>query len=271
MTNAVTKAKETALSTDVMDDIFDMAGEGASYDSSEMQIPFVRLAQLLSPQLNKKKPEYIDGLSDGDPFNNVTGQHWVGEQGLVVIPCYQTTKYLEFVPRTSGGGFRGEINANDPLLQRTVREGSKEILPNGNELVKSDQHFCLIIDEDGLTQPVVVDMKSTQLKVSRRWKTQIAMQKIKHPKTGAIITPPLFATLWRLTTSAETNDKGDFYNWSVEKVGTVENRDLLMEAKAFRESIMRGEVKAQAEAASEGNGSSGRGGDSGIDDGSIPF
>ena len=28
-------------------------------------------------------------------------------------------------------------------------------------------------------------MKSTQLKVSRRWKTQIAMQKIKHPKTGA--------------------------------------------------------------------------------------
>jgi hypothetical protein len=28
-------------------------------------------------------------------------------------------------------------------------------------------------------------MKSTQLKVSRRWKTQIAMQKVKHPNTGA--------------------------------------------------------------------------------------
>jgi len=269
MTTAVTKAKETALSVDVMDDIFDMAGEGASYDSSEMQIPFVRLAQLLSPQLNKKKPEYIDGLSDGDPFNNVTGQHWVGETGLVVIPCYQTTKYLEFVPRTSGGGFRGEINANDPLLQKTVREGSKEILPNGNELVKSDQHFCLIVDEEGMTQPVVIDMKSTQLKVSRRWKTQIAMHKIKHPKTGVIITPPVFATLWRMTTMAETNDKGDFYNWAVEKVGTVESRDLLQEAKAFRESIMRGEVKAQAEAATEG-GASGHGGGSRQDD-DIPF
>jgi hypothetical protein len=269
MTTAVTKAKETALSVDVMDDIFDMAGEGASYDSSEMQIPFVRLAQLLSPQLNKKKPEYIDGLSDGDPFNNVTGEHWVGEKGLVVIPCYQTTKYLEFVPRTSGGGFRGEINANDPLLQKTVREGSKEILPNGNELVKSDQHFCLIVDEEGMTQPVVIDMKSTQLKVSRRWKTQIAMHKIKHPKTGVIITPPVFATLWRMTTMAETNDKGDFYNWAVEKVGTVESRDLLQEAKAFRESIMRGEVKAQAEAATEG-GASGHGGGSRQDD-EIPF
>jgi hypothetical protein len=55
MANAVTKAKETAVSTNVLDDIFDMAGEGTSYDSSEMQIPFVRVAQSLSPQLNKKK------------------------------------------------------------------------------------------------------------------------------------------------------------------------------------------------------------------------
>jgi hypothetical protein len=247
MTTAVAKAKETAVSTDVMEDIFGMAGEGASFDSSEMQIPFVRVAQSLSPQLNKKKGEYIEGLATGDAYNTLTSEMWSGETGLVVVPCYQTTKYLEFVPRTMGGGFRGEIGPNDPILQRTSRDGSKEILPNGNELVKSDQHFCLIVGEDGMTQPVVIDMKSTQLKVSRRWKTQIAMQKIKHPGTGAIITPPVFATLWRLNTVEETNDKGDFYNWSVEKVGTVESRDLLQEAKAFRDSVMRGEVKAQAE------------------------
>jgi len=263
MTTAVAKAKETALSTDVMEDIFGMAGEGASFDSSEMQIPFVRVAQSLSPQLNKKKGEYIDGLETGDAYNTLTSERWAGETGLVVVPCYQTTKYLEFVPRTSGGGFRGEIGPNDPILQRTSRDGSKEILPNGNELVKSDQHFCLIVGEDGMTQPVVIDMKSTQLKVSRRWKTQIAMQKIKHPGTGAIITPPVFATLWRLNTVEETNDKGDFYNWAVEKVGTVERRDLLQEAKAFRDSIMRGEVKAQAE--NHGDGGGARDGDS------IPF
>jgi hypothetical protein len=263
MTTAVAKANQTALSNEVMDDIFGMAGEGAAFDSSEMQIPFVRVAQSLSPQLNKKKPEYIEGLSTGDAYNTLTGQMWAGEKGLVIIPCYQTTKYLEFVPRESGGGFRGEINANDPILQRTSRNGSKEILPTGNELVKSDQHFCLIVDEDGMTQPVVVDMKSTQLKVSRRWKTQIAMQKIKHPTTGAIITPPVFATMWLLTTTEETNDKGDFYNWSIDKVGTVDTRDLLVEAKNFRESIMRGEVKAQAENHSEGGGRDG--------DDSIPF
>lgn len=247
MSTAVATAKSVEVSTDVLDDIFDTAGEGAAFDSSEMQIPFIRVLQALSPQLNKKKPEYIEGASQGDMFNTVTGQAWSGEEGITVVPCFQTTKYLEFVPRDLGGGFKGEIAPNDPVLQRTTRSGSKELLPNGNELVKSDQHFCLVVDEDGGYQPAVIDMKSTQLKVSRRWKTQIAMQKVKNPKTGALVTPAVFATMWKLTTTEESNDQGSWNNYQVEKVGLVTNRDLLLEAKSFRDSIAAGEVKAAAE------------------------
>ena len=243
MANEVATAKNTALSAELLDDMMLDAGEGAAFSADEMQIPFVRLLQALSPQLNKKKAEYIDGASSGDAFNNVTGQYWDGEQGLTVIPCYQTTKYLEFTPREMGGGFRGEINPNNPVLQQTTRSGSKEILPNGNELVKSDQHFCLIVDEDGGFQPAVIDMKSTQLKVSRRWKTQIAMQKVTLPD-GRKVTPPVFATMWKLRSVEESNDQGSWSNWAVEKVGLVEDRDLYQEARTFRKSIEAGEVKA---------------------------
>ena len=254
MANAVAKATETSVSMDVMDDIFEMAGEGATFDSSEMQIPFVRVLQALSPQLNKKKPEYIEGASSGDMYNTVTNEYWDGETGVVVIPCYQTTKYLLFTPREQGGGFLGEVAANDPMLQRTVRSGAKELMPDGSELVKSDQHYCLILnEEDGSFQPAVIDMKSTQLKVSRRWKTQIAMQKMKHPKTGAMITPPLIATMWRLRTTEESNDQGSWSNYNVEKVDTVSDRDLLMEANVFRKSISDGEVKAAAEPVQSGS------------------
>jgi hypothetical protein len=256
MSTAVAKAKETAVSTEVLDDIFEYAGEGAAFDSSEMQIPFIRLLQALNPQLNKKKAEYIEGASVGDAFNNVTGQYWDGEKGIVVIPCFQTTKYLEFVPRESGGGFKGEVPANSPLLQQTTRGGSKELLPNGNELVKSDQHFCLVVEEDGSYQPAVIDMKSTQLKVSRRWKTQIAMQKVKHPKTGAMLPPPVFATMWRLYSVEESNDQGSWSNWQVERIGLLENRDLLLEAKAFRDSVAMGAVKAAAETEQDLSGTS---------------
>lgn len=243
MANEVATAKNTALSAELLDDMMLDAGEGAAFSADEMQIPFVRLLQALSPQLNKKKAEYIDGASSGDAFNNVTGQYWDGEKGLTVIPCYQTTKYLEFTPREMGGGFRGEINPNNPVLQQTTRSGSKEILPNGNELVKSDQHFCLIVDEDGGFQPAVVDMKSTQLKVSRRWKTQIAMQKVTLPD-GRKVTPPVFATMWKLRSVEESNDQGSWSNWAVEKVGLVEDRNLYQEARTFRKSIEAGEVKA---------------------------
>ena len=109
--------------------------------------------------------------------------------------------------------------------------------------MKSDQHFCLIVDEDGGFQPAVIDMKSTQLKVSRRWKTQIAMQKVTLPD-GRKVTPPVFATMWKLRSVEESNDQGSWSNWVVEKVGLVEDRNLYQEARSFRKSIEAGEVKA---------------------------
>ena len=244
MDNAVATKKETAISTDIMDDILEFAGEGATFDSSEMQIPFIRILQAMSPQLKKREAEYIEGAEQGDMFNTVTGDKFKGEDGMIVLPCYQTVKYLEFVPRDLGGGFQGEISPTDPVLQKTTRNGSKEILPNGHELVKSDQHFCLVIDADGITQPVVIDMKSTQLKVSRRWKTKIAMQKVKHPKTGAMVLPPLFATQWKFSTVEESNDQGSWFNYAIEKIGLVNDRDLLQEALTFRTSVAAGELKA---------------------------
>ena len=236
--------KKDQLPADLLDEITASAGEGTTFDSSEMQIPFIRIIQALSPQVNKKDPAFIDGADQGDAFNTVTSEFWTGEEGLLVIPCYQETKFLEFVPRESGGGFMGELEPNNPDIQNTERKGAKEILPNGNELVKSDQHYCLVVGDGGMVQPAIVDMKSSQLKVSRRWKTQIAMQKIRHPKTDALLTPAVYATMWKLTTVQESNDQGTWYNWSVTKHGLVQTKEILSEAKLFREQVMKGAVKA---------------------------
>lgn len=248
MANAVVKKEEAGLPAEMMDDILATAGEGVDYDTSEMQIPFVRVIQALSPQIKKNDADFIAGAAQGDAFNTVTSQYWSGEEGVTVIPCYQETKYLEFIPIDQGGGFVGERKPNDPELNQTTRNGSKELLPNGNELVKSDQHYCVLVGEDGMTQPAIVDMKSTQLKVSRRWKTQIAMQKVKDPQ-GNMRTPALYATMWKLTTVEESNSMGTWFNWSVEKVGFVQDRALFNEAKSFRESIVKGEAKAVQEEA----------------------
>ena len=244
MSKAVTK-KEDNLPSAIEDEIFETAGDGIDYDTSELQIPFLRLAQSSSPQLIKSDPKFISGCSQGDMFNTVTGQYWDGEEGVTVIPCYQETKYLEFIPREKGGGFVGEVAPDNPAIKQAKREGNKEILSNGNELVKSDQHYCIVIDGD-IPQLAIMDMKVSQLKVSRRWKTQIAMQKVKD-KNGILRVPAVYATMWKFKSVEESNDQGTFFNWTFDRVGFVQDKGLFEEARKFRESVMKGEAKARAE------------------------
>ena len=241
----VTKKSNTDVSN-ILDDILETAGEGVDYETSELQIPFIRVIQALSPQIKKSDAAFIKGAEQGDLFNTVTGEVWKGEEGINVIPCYQETKHLEFTPRDQGGGFVGELPAGDPNILKTTRQGAKETLPSGNELVKSDQHYCMVLNKDGSAQPAIVDMKSTQLKISRRWKTQIAMQKIPD-KNGVMRTPALFATIWNLKTVEESNDMGTWYNYTVEKVDLVKDKNLFIDAKNFRSSVESGAAKAVPE------------------------
>ena len=247
-TKAVAAKAEAGLpSADVLDIFAGHEGEGLDYDTSDLQIPFIRIIQAMSPQVKKSDPSYIAGASQGDVFNTVTGQFWPSEEGITVIPCYQETKYLKWRPREQGGGFLGELSKDDPDLSRTQRSGAKEILPDGNELVKSDQHYVLVVDEDGIPGFGIVDMKSSALKVSRRWKTQLKMLTVKHPKTGQLVSPPLFGTQWKLSVVEESNDQGSWFNWAVSNDGFVQDKELLEAAMNFRKSIMAGEAKAVAE------------------------
>ena len=241
----VTKKSNTNVSN-ILDDILETAGEGVDYETSELQIPFIRVIQALSPQIKKSDAAFIKGAEQGDLFNTVTGEVWKGEEGINVIPCYQETKHLEFTPRDQGGGFVGELPAGDPNILKTTRQGAKETLPSGNELVKSHHHYCMVLNKDGSAQPAIVDMKSTQLKISRRWKTQIAMQKIPD-KNGVMRTPALFATIWNLKTVEESNHMGTWYNYTVEKVDLVKDKNLFIDAKNFRSSVESGAAKAVPE------------------------
>ena len=50
MANEVATKKNAELSTDLMDDIFETAGDGAAFAADEMQIPFCLLYTSPSPR-----------------------------------------------------------------------------------------------------------------------------------------------------------------------------------------------------------------------------
>ena len=147
--------------------------------SNDIQIPFLRIIQQMSPQINKKEAGFIEGAAGGDVFNTVTNKHWDGDKGVVVIPVYFQMKLLEFVPRDQGGGFSGELSATSEEVRTAERDQATgmELLTNGNELVRTAQHYIKIVHEDGTLENAIVDMKKTQLKKSRLWMSMMTMQK----------------------------------------------------------------------------------------------
>ena len=69
--NNVANKKSTAVAN-LMDDLFDSQGQGMeTIGAEDMQIPFLRVLQPLSPQLLKTDPKFIKGASAGDMFNTV--------------------------------------------------------------------------------------------------------------------------------------------------------------------------------------------------------
>jgi len=89
----------------------------------------------------------------------------------------------------------------------------------------------------------LISMKSTQLKVSRKWNSM--MMGIKMQGKNGLFTPPTYSHIYKLSTTQMSNDKGTWFGWDVSKVGPVENADLYGTAKAFAESVGKGEVQAK--------------------------
>lgn len=198
--------------------------------TSDMQIPFLRMVQSLSPQVNKNEPGFIEGASVGDIFNTVTQKFWDGGEGVSVIPVYFQLKFLEFVPRTEGGGFVGELAADLDVVKSINRDPSTglEILGNGNELVRTAQHYIKIMHDDGTLESAIVDMKKTQMKKSKTWLSMMYMQNLNGKRL------PSYANTYRLKTVQDGNDKGKWTSWSISLEGLVTSIDAYNEAREWK-------------------------------------
>jgi hypothetical protein len=251
MSQAVAQKEKTEVAVSNLSSLLEEeAGAGLeNFTTDDMQIPFIRILQALSPQLNKQDSMYIKGAEQGDIFNTVTQEIYKADEGVVVVPCFFEKKFLEFALRSSGGGFIRELSPDDKDITLTTREGAAEILPSGNELVRTHQHLVQVLSpHTNEFAPAVLDMKKTQLKVSRRWNTM--KNGIRLPSGKPM---PLYGTAWYITTIAESNDQGSWYNYKVDRVTEISEKleAMMLEARTMYQSFRKGEVKMAAASADE--------------------
>lgn len=244
--------QETTTALAIMSDLEQDAGAGFDgMTQDDYALPFLRLLTNTSPEVGS-----VDGAMPGMILNSVTGELFDGKKGIHVVPCAYVRQYIEWAPRGQGSGAPVHIYpATSDILSQTSREpgDNKDYLPNGNYIENSANHYVMVIDADGVPSPALIVMKSTQLKKSRKWNSM--MQAVKMQGKNGLFTPPMYSQVYRLTTAAESNDKGKWYGWEIERVGAVDSADIYQTCKAFAASINAGEVKVKHEHA-EGQGAS---------------
>ena len=233
----------------------DASSSFAGMNQDDFALPFLRLLTNTSPEVGE-----IDGALPGMIYNSVTGQLYDGKKGIQVIPCAYVRQYIEWAPRGSGSGAPIHIYpSTSDILSRTHREPgeNKDYLDNGNYIENTANHYVMVINDSGIPEPALIVMKSTQLKKSRKWNSMMMSTKLMG-KNGPY-TPPMYSHLYRLTTQAESNDKGKWYGWEIEKIGPIQDMNQYQAAKSFATQVSAGEVKVKH----EGEGS--------VDNGPAPF
>lgn len=219
----------------------------------EQLIPFITILQGLSPQVDRTKPEYIEGAAIGMLMNTATKTVYdvldpnAGEnkRGLPFIPVWREHQFTEWVPRndtqfpdgkmvkgnSGGGGFRGIHDPNSPevraAIEHALQTGGRTALfrplyfhnkETNEETVLIDQYNLGIIYgwpmlDEFFAKRAMVAFTSTKIGVYKAFITAADDIKYPNPRTGQMASPPMWAHRWRLGVVSQKNNKGEFFNY----------------------------------------------------------
>ena len=240
--NQVAEKKTAGLPSNIFEE--DAAKGLGKIGQEDLALPFLKILGQLSPEVNKRDGKYVEGSEPGMIFNSVSGELYDGVKGIDVIPCFYKLEYIEWKDRGEGPGAPVAIyDSSSDIMSKTKPDANyKDRLPSGNYIEKTASHFVIITGDSPST--ALISMKSTQLKISRKWNSKMSGIKWKG-QNGNLYTPASFSHIYRLKTTQMSNDKGTWFGWEVSKVGPITDQSLYQQAKTFSESISKGSVRAK--------------------------
>jgi hypothetical protein len=191
----------------------------------DMVIPRLEIVQALSPAIKRGDPKQIPGAETGDLTNSVTRENYGKE--VFVVPVHFSKQWLVWKEKKQGGGFFGAYPDEMSARARAEEEGGAK---GGIEVVDTPQHLCLISTKNGVEE-IMIPLAKTKAKVSRGWNSVIRL-------AGG----DRFSRVYKLVTAEEKNDKGDYFNYTVQQVG-FPSAELYAKAEDLYNRIAAGEKK----------------------------
>lgn len=234
----VAAPQNTAVQTQL--DFAGDAGRGMEgADKASFAIPFIILLQSNSPQLDTE-PNARAGMF----LNSVTNELL---DTVNVVPVAFQRRYLAWMPREAGGGFRGEysvaeVEAAANPLKLTKNDRGQMVMPDGAVLKDTRNHFVLAEMGDGSWMQAIISLGSTQIKKSKRWMSRQQAIQLKDA-SGRTFNPPSFSHIYKCSSVTEENDKGKWKGIIIDLVGPVTSAELYQSAKNFNTLISAGAIE----------------------------
>lgn len=225
-----------------MEDLLQDSGAGVdNMGMDDVAVPYLYILQTNSPQVNPDHDAYIDGARAGMFLNNVSGEVYDGrEKGLTVIPCAYERKYVEWVPRDSGGGYVADHDIESGILNETTpNEKGIPILGSGNLVIETAYHYVYFQNPNtGIWEEIIIPMKSTMLKKSRRWNKTLMATLIP----GTTNRAPRWLYPYQMKTVKESKNDNTWSNFDIARLDTMVTAEQYRACKAFAELFTSGMI-----------------------------
>ena len=182
-----------------MSKLTELAGQGID-QITDVKTLYLKLAQDITDETKKAKPNYIPGLEAGMFFCPVTKKIYGPTVDVIVLATRKAYFLLN-----DDGEFKGAEDRIQPSWKRDVagalrtEEGYKAIVT----------YSFLVVTPDDLEHKMVLTLKNTDVPAAKDWNTLIKELRLEN---GAPC--PIFGGIWTLSANFREGKKGSWYSIS---------------------------------------------------------
>lgn len=195
-----------------MSKLTELAGQGID-QITDVKTLYLKLAQDITDETKKAKPNYIPGLEAGMFFCPVTKKIYGPTVDVIVLATRKAYFLID-----DDGEFKGAEDRIQPSWKRDVagalrtEEGYKAIVT----------YSFLVVTPDDLEHKMVLTLKNTDVPAAKDWNTLIKELRLEN---GAPC--PIFGGIWTLTANFREGKKGSWYSISTGKGSSIKFKEFI--------------------------------------------